>query len=367
MRSLGPLDSTQLQLLPELKRTEELLGWASSEASGRSCDAEIVTMPDLGVPHNVRRIHGGFLTGALYRWESSVPFVPVDTTVNLCGVSMFRTNAEFADRQSFANAVERAKAIVERDSSFSWNFDTGNHFVILAEVREDGALPRGRYLVLHASAAEFKKQYNGLYPAPGNWYSDNIRTFQAKDGRYLRYISGKSAENFGRIVNMLESYQRQRQRMCAELVVGGAGLGEEILSVLHYGMPDSNSVAIGCQWLPAIQPIYLLLTRPSEPIYLIEASSGGDNEVATQHGARMLTPHGLGVEATAPLSIQRGRAHLEIAGRRYPLSASLAGQPFLSIRQFNEDLTLRNVLRDCPGRVIAKLEQVFSHHRTGDM
>ena len=363
---MGP-DTTQRAILPHLQRTENLLAAASSTESRHKEDAEIVVLPDLGLPHNVRRMHGGFYTGAFYQWSGDVPLVPVDATVNVCGVSVFRTTMDPTNLSEFMHEVGRARSRIEAETAFSWNWASGNHFATLAEVRDSGVLPEGRYLVLHASAAEFKKQYNGLYPDPRNWYADSVKTIWGEDGRYLRYLSGKKAEQFYKQAQMLIAYQRSRQRTCAELICGAAGIEEEIWSVPHYGMPDQNSVAIGCQWLDETNPDYLLLTRPEAPLYLVRAQAGGPNTVSTAYGRRLLTPHGLGVRAIAEAHIEDHKDHLSVGGQVLPLDASLEGHSTTSYRSFNGMRTVDASLEHCPGTVGAVLHQIYSHYRTGQV
>lgn len=321
-------------------------------------------MPDLGLPHNVRRIHGGFFTGALYRWESDAPIVPVDATVNLCGVSIFKTSVDFKDNDAFQDRIARAHRAWEECTPFSWNFDNGNHFIIYAETTGSPDLPAGRYLVLHSSPSEFKKQYNGLYPTNGNWYANDIKVHQS-NGRYLRYLTGRPAARFIDTAAMLETYQRERQRLCAGLVAGESELEEEFLSVPHYGMPDESSIAIGCQWLRSDRPLYLLLTRPHEPLFLIRALPGGPNVVPTRHGPRLITPHGLGVESTEKPSIRYLPDKLEVSDRTFSLDESLAAEQVVSIRDFSRDRTLGRVLEACPGEVVGELRQIYSYYRNG--
>lgn len=52
-----------------------------------------------------------------------------------------------------------------------------------------------RYLVMHSTAKEFTKGYNGLYPTKNNWYYDKIHVYE-RDNRYFRYIIGHEAELF---------------------------------------------------------------------------------------------------------------------------------------------------------------------------
>jgi hypothetical protein len=365
MKALACPDSTQKEILQHLRITEALLAQAASKVSGRECSAEIVPMPDLGLPHNVRRIHGGFFTGAYYSWETDVPLIPVDATVNLCGVALFRTSLDFRDNDHFQARVAAARAAWEKRTSFAWNYANGNHFLIYGEVERDALLPAGRYLILHASAAEFKTQYNGLYPTAGNWYADNVRVLHGAGGRYLRYLSGKPAERFIQIAGMLTEYQRERQRFCAGLVVGEAYLEEEVISIPHYGMPDQSSVAIGCQWMTAEQPLYLLLTRPWAPMFFIKAAAGGGNEVQTHQGKRILTPHGLGVESSSPPDLRYLNGELQVAGRRFSLTDSLASAEFVSIRDFDRERDVTRVLNACPGEVVGEIRQIYSYYRNG--
>lgn len=86
-------DPTQQMLLPHLKITEELLSRVATKLSGQKKYAEITAMPDLGIAHNCTRMMGGFFTGARYVWDSTVPFVPVDATVNVCGTAVFGSDA----------------------------------------------------------------------------------------------------------------------------------------------------------------------------------------------------------------------------------------------------------------------------------
>lgn len=365
MRTLELADSTQKEILLQLEITEKLLAAAATSVSGRECFAEIVPMPDLGLPHNVLRIRGGFFTGAYYRWDSSTPFIPIDATVNVCGVALFRTSAAFRTYDEFQARIAFVRSVWEEKTTYAWNYANGNHFIIYGQASGDGILPAGNYLVLHASAAEFKAQYNGLYPAQGNWYHNDIQVFHGEDGRYLRYLAGKPAERFASVAAMLENYQRERHRFCAQLIAGEANLQEEVLSIPHYGMPDESSIAIGCQWMKAESPLYLLLTRPKEPLFLIRAIAGGSNEIRMPDGVRMLTPHGLGVTSAEPLDMRYLTDELQLAGRTFAVTDSLAAEEFMYIREFDKQCDVSRVLNACPGNVVDEVRQIYSYYREG--
>src|SRR5262245_18717740 len=95
MRDLTLGDALQTAIIERLRITEGLLSAALTKLDGVHRSAEVIAMPDLGLPQNVTRILGGFFTGALYIWDSDTPFIPVDSTLNACGVSLFGLDRTF--------------------------------------------------------------------------------------------------------------------------------------------------------------------------------------------------------------------------------------------------------------------------------
>ena len=75
------------------------------------------------------------------------------------------------------------KELLSKEKGYTFSFDNGNHFIMIAQSLDDKAL----YVVMHSSVKEFKDSYMGLYPVEENWFSDSIRTYH-DNGRYLRYI-----------------------------------------------------------------------------------------------------------------------------------------------------------------------------------
>ena len=184
MHDLTLGDPTQKEILKSLAVTEQLLVRASERASGKAGAAEIWALPDLGLPHNIRRIHGGFFTGALYRWDSSVPIVPVDATVNVCSVSVYRLSRPFSDKTEFDRRIAEAIQATRTRSSYIWNFHSGNHFVTYAQ--STGHTEASDYLILHSSASEYKRQNNGLYPVPDSWFMHGLQTVHdPQTGRFM--------------------------------------------------------------------------------------------------------------------------------------------------------------------------------------
>lgn len=366
-RFLGRPDQTQEELLPFLAVTERLLVEACGEA-GECGGAEIIALPDLGMPHNAARIHGGFLTGAFYTWECSTPFVPVDATVNLCGVAVFRLDGESGVIHDFAGAVERAKGAWAERTPYLWNFTTGNHFVILA------CDAHGQhYLILHASPAEFKANYPGLYPNDGSWFAHSVRTHRATDGssRYLRYLAGSPAVRFYERAQWLLSYQKDRMRSAAELIAGRRHVDTEVFNDTHYGMKTTNSIGIGCYVFDAVgenaSRLYPLLTRPKAPIPLVIADAASTATVTLANRDYVLAPHGLGVRSTRELGLVVGGERLQAWGREHERGLSLGAEPEMAIREYHGLETVNRVLAQCPGVLVHELTQTASIYRGSEL
>ena len=327
-------------------------------------------MPDLGIPHDVARIYGGFYTGSVFSWNPVCPFIPVDTTINCCGVSVFRVSKEINSEDQFLALVQNTAKIVEDKSTYTWNFHKGNHFVTYAKSDGDSHIPAGSYLVLHSSASEFKRTHNGLYAIDESWFSSQIKTYRDRNSnRFLRYVSGRTAERFFDIAKSLEQYNRDRHRYIADILVGVDSIDDEIQNLQHYGMPTANSIAIGCQWLPVNEPNFLLLTAPKRTLFFIESTTGGDNDVEISGERFLLQAHGLGKRSLVPLRIEYEEDGICINGGRYKLDEKVSKETSLTLRTFDPEESsegrtpklISDVLSLCPGRVIGRLEPQFSY------
>jgi len=357
-------DNTQRHIKQHLCITEQLIAEAATLVSGAEQSAQIYLMPDLGLPLNIRRMHGGFFTGALYSWTSSIPFVPVDATVNSCGVSVFRTSRDFQSKEEFNQSIRTAMEKIQ-NSSYEWNFASGNHFIIYCKGRNLSGSSSEGYLVLHSSASEFKNQFNGLYPVSGNWYSDKIKTIRSST-RYLRYIDGKDAERFIDLAQSLNKYNQIRHRFIADLIVNSANVVDEIVNVQHYGMPSANAIAIGCQWFYS-PSIYLLLTAPDRPMYLVRTQNSLSNKINLDGQDCWLSPHGLGMRSLLDLSIKYTEKTLYVNNKEYTLSDRLEWGSSVEVRTFETSGQLpeivEKVLEKCPGDIIGSLEPIYSYDR----
>ena len=385
-------DNTQKEVLKHLETTSKLLSKVGTELSGTQKESIIYAMPDLGIAQNGTRMLGGFYTGACYSWNSDVPFIPVDTTVNVCGTTVYRLNQKITIeefRKRLDNVMENRETYLkyasthlpsqildsidlERADKFYWNYNVGNHFAILAEQSgKDSELPAGQYMIVHASAIELKKdnlQY-GLYPVEGNWYYDDIKTVSDdKENRYLRYIYGKKAIQFFELANMLQKINKDRNRYFCKVVLGELA-DEEVINLSHYGMPTSNAVCIGCQWE---QEDFTLLTAPGNDIFLVHPNLTAQNTINLNNKVITLTPHGCGdMLKNNNDTIEYLDNGILIGNKHFKKGESINIGNDVKVRTNGMDSEhvkqhIENVLHRCPGTIYGQMHQLFARTKYGD-
>ena len=385
-------DNTQKEILKHLKTTSKLLSKVGTKLSETQKESMIYAMPDLGIAQNGTRMLGGFYTGACYSWNSDVPFVPVDTTVNVCGTTVYKLNQnitvqEFQKRLD--NVMQNRDTYLkytsthlpsqildsidlERADKFYWNYNVGNHFAILAEQNDDNSeLTKGQYMIVHASAIELKKEKlkYGLYPVEGNWYYDDIKTiYDDNENRYLRYIYGKQAVQFAELASMLQKINKDRNRYFCKTVLGELA-GEEVINLSHYGMPTNNAVCIGCQWE---QEDFTLLTAPGNDIFLVHPNVTAPNTIDLNNKKITLTPHGCGVMLkNSSDTIKYLNDGILIGNKHFKKGESINIGNDVSVRTNNMDSKhvkqhIETVLDRCPGTIYGQMHQLFARTKYGD-
>lgn len=361
-------DSTQNKILRELKITERLISKVATKLSKGKRQSNIYAMPDLGISSNITRMCGGLYTGSCYTWETDEPFIPVDATVNVCGTAVFKLK-EGITSEEFKNRVE--KQLMD-NSKYDWNYKSGNHFVILAKSEGHYGLEKGQYMIVHASAKEYKKENmkEGLYPVKGNWfYNDIVTEYDDETKRYLRYIRGKHAEKFYNIAEFLIKFNENRNRYFCEKVLGNL-LEKEVLSIPHYGMPNINSVCVGVQWN---NQLYTLLTAPGKNIYLVNPiiDSNGKNRFIHNNKEMLLSTHGLGVKLINDnIDIKYIDKGMVMGNKIFTLGESVNIDVDVKIRTHSEseealDNIINNILNKCPGEIQGELRQICAITKRG--
>lgn len=385
-------DNTQKEILKHLETTSKLLSKVGTKLSETQKESMIYAMPDLGIAQNGTRMLGGFYTGACYSWNSDVPFVPVDTTVNVCGTTVYKLNQnitvqEFQKRLDnvmqnrdtylkYASTHLPSQILdsidLERADKFYWNYNVGNHFAILAEQNDDNSeLTEGQYMIVHASAIELKKDNlkYGLYPVEGNWYYDDIKTiYDDNENRYLRYIYGKKAVQFAELASTLQKINKDRNRYFCKTVLGELA-GEEVINLSHYGMPTNNAVCIGCQWE---QEDFTLLTAPGNDIFLVHPNVTAPNTIDLNNKKITLTPHGCGVMLkNSSDTIKYLNDEILIGNKHFKKGESINIGNDVSVRTNNMDSKhvkqhIETVLDRCPGTIYGQMHQLFARTKYGD-
>lgn len=348
-------DGTQKNVLRELETTEKLLSKVATRLSSTQKTCDIYAMTDLGIAHNVTRMRGGFFTGAVYNWEQSdIPFVPVDTTVNVCGTALYQINSDI----QVDEFKKRCENVLSDTSKYDWNFTNGNHFISLCYVENNAFFPglkEGYYMLVHASACEYKKK---LYPVTGNWYYSAIKT-ETDDNhcRYLRYIEGIKAEQFYKMAKMLEPFNAERNYDFCKGVLKSE-MGEKILNVAHYGMPSIHEVLIGVQ---KTNEVATLLTSPGKNVYIVKKRGNSKNDYI---------PHGFGLELPKGSKLAYHRDYLEIGGKKFTSNGITIGEDAINRHGFSEkDSELREYVEKIAQinelEVCAELKQVCSFSAKG--
>lgn len=347
-------DKTQRVILPSLEITEQLMKKAIRKEMGGNGYAEITAMPDLGFANNSIRMRGGFFTGMYFHWESSIPFVPVDATVNSCGVLVYGLKVGIT-YEDFVSRIDSAKKKIKK-SEYNWNFERGNHFISVCQ------MDNGRNcVVMHASADEYKKTIlnSSLYPMPEVWYYDSIHLIESEDGnRYLRYLIGDVAERFISIALQLEEINHVRMKSVAELIFGNL-LDEEIMYVPHYGMPTRQSIAIGCSWK---ENGSVLLTAPGRDFYIIKPLQVNSNNL-------WLTPHGFGSTVNLP-QINYKNKKMFINNKEIKTDIDVNSLSGKDIRFANVDgeeyqLFIQDVLKKCTAYIQTTIHPLYSVNKNG--
>lgn len=337
-------DKTMCSIYVQLLKTESIITQICTNLSKRDKKAKIESMEDLGIPNNIVRMKGGFFTGCFIEWDCDVPFIPVDTTVNACGVSIFKLKIKKCSANDFRLLVEQARLLY---NNFEWNFTNGNHFISLCK-NETNEL----FLVIHASDNTYKYGKDGLYPYNSPWYEKNIQCFIEGD-RYLRYIQGEIAEEFYLKYLQAEKANPIRNRNLCCNIFGEYCIEHEIYSP-HYGMPNKNSIAIGCQWG---REQMVMLTAPGKDIYVFK----GDPNIKY--------PHGFGMKLRECTSgIEYKQLELFINGQIINGNASFIKSGEIENRYLEENIDkdfIGSFLGDKPCNILMRLHQIAAFTNSG--
>ena len=344
-------DRTQKKVLRELETTEKLISKVATKLSSTQKTCDIYAMSDLGIAHNVTRMRGGFFTGAAYVWEQpDTPFIPVDTTINVCGTALYKINSDM-NITEFRKRCEKALADT---SKYDWNFTNGNHFISLCYSENNMGMQEGYYMLVHASACEYKEE---LYPVIGNWYYNSIVTERLGEYQYLRFIKGEEAERFYQTAKMLKSFNRERNYDFCKQVLSEK-MGNEILNVAHYEMLTIHEVLIGVQKTAGLAT---LLTSLGKNVYIVKKKEKSENHYI---------PHGFGLELPENSDFAYCENGIQIGKKEFFSGSITIGEDAINRHGFPEkDNELRNYARKIAKinelEICAELKQICSFSAKG--
>jgi hypothetical protein len=259
--------------------------------------------------------------------------------------------------------IEHLRRRINEDSSYEWNFDRGNHFIVTCRRDTDDQYA----LLLHSNEKEFKDQFNGLCPTPNNWYEKSVRVFAGE--RDVRLLVGDQAELFAQFAHMLQDFNILRHRFVATMLMGDRISITGEYHKHHYFMPTPTSAALGCYLCEPGEevPVFSSVGRP---IAMFRPISGGLNELRLlAGGTRLIVPHGWGMSADRPLRLTRSPHQMSLNGRRYSLApgVSLLDHEDVTPRLFDGGTKefLEVIRTHTPGDLVAELFQLASYSRHG--
>jgi len=323
-------DSTQETLCMFLKETEHVFSDLLSSHEFNGC-ARVMPSIDLGFPHDVIRIAGGFATGAFVQWEAKTPIVPIDTCVNVCSASFYEISDSiqyFFNNEEFAKFNELLKQGI-----YVSNFHRGNHFISFLKSIRDGKY----FLLLHSSASEFKSNYNGLYPSLQSRFREKIKTHYC-NGRYIRYIAGDKAELFYKLASNLYEFNSNRHDFIADIIIGDRAKILNSSVFHHYGMPTQSSVVMGSH-INKVGDVAPILTLPGKNIFMVKYNRCTKDELFISETSTFLTPHGWGKNHinTPKISfdIKTNKFFLDDESYDIEFGSSLRSHPNLQLREFS--------------------------------
>ncbi len=355
------IDNTQKVLTSFLKETETCCNKLLAQRYKGEC--KIVPNIDLGFPHDVIRLAGGFVTGMYIKWKTEIPFIPVDICMNACTVSFYEISKDCKEifcKQNFDKLLLNLQ-----NSSYKANFHRGNHFIsYVKDVKDDR-----KFIVIHSSAAEFETGYNGLYPVEGNFIYNNIKCF-INEGRYLRFVDGNVAELFIKLSKNLYRYNENRHDFIISSLVGNNVCILNSNHYHHYGMPDESSAIIGGHVIRR-DMCTPLLTRPGKNIFLIRYKKAIDSSLQISENGCFITPHGWGKHHTGKpeIKIDYNNKKMNLDSMKYKIEygESLRDHVNLELRDFEMSYYFEYLAEEYEFEVVSEFIQIASYNKNGLM
>lgn len=349
------IDSTQNRLDSYLKKTESIMNELLCRKPFYG-NVRIICNLDLGFPHDVIRIAGGFATGIYVSWYSRIPFIPVDICMNVCSVSIYKLDfihGNFFTEDRITKLLENLK-----NSSYIANFHRGNHFISYLESMVDSS----RYIMIHSSAAEFETLYNGLYPVENNYFFHKTKTYYS-GSRYIRYLEGSDAELYWKIADNLYTYNENRHDFIINCLIGEDAKIVKENHYHHYGMPSECEAIIGCHMLKKGEEAPLL-TRPGENVYLLRYNNRLDGSIDEE---RFTAPHGLGKRHVGmpSISVSRNLFRLDKSEYKIKYGESLRSHPCLYLRDLPIEDFMKHLKNEYDYQVIDEYKQLISLNKSG--
>lgn len=266
---------------------------------------------------------------------------------------MYKINSDI----SITEFKERCEKALADTLKYDWNFTRCNHFISLCHLENNDnhiGMKKGYYMLVHASACEYKER---LYPVIGNWYYQDICIERLDNNRYMRYTIGNKAKQFYEVAKKLRSFNKERNYFFCKQVLA-ANMGEEILSVSHYGIPSIHETLIGVQKTVGLAT---LLTSLGKNVYIVKKRKNAKSNYI---------PHGFGLELPEESDFTYLKDSIQIGEKKFYSGSINIGEDAINRHSFSEtDESLRNYVRKIARinnlEICAELKQICSFSAKG--
>jgi hypothetical protein len=276
------MDITQDNLSKYINVTNELIIDAL-KLYDTSAESKIITTMELGFPNDIIRLAGGFGIGFYVQWNASIPFIPIDTTVNVCTTSLFTLSCNIEEKITPILIQKVQEQILQ--CGFRANFNRGNHFIIYTKSR----ISNQYFLILHSDA--YIDGYESMTPELNNWYYNDIKIL-TKGNRYLRYIIGDVAQKYYTKTKYYELQNSIKHNYVANNIVGSDAVIENSQIFHHHCMPSPSSILVGCYSISSNTTVPIL-SSPDKPIYLYKFDESREKQNYI-NDYNFIVPHGWG-------------------------------------------------------------------------
>lgn len=304
----------------------------AQEAHGLRPDAVFIGTPDMTITRNSGRWRAGIGYGGKLSWgDGDQDLLVLDAKPNTCGMLVGglweRPDALALTRR--LHALHREDVVID-GVRIAWDFGTGNHFIDVFSVAEQGATDLPPYVfVMHASGAELRgeNEYGpGLYWDDSEEWQRRCEVLETPWGP-LHLLTGGDLQAYMDVYRRTDGFAIRRRQAAGEALFGEFRV---LSNTNHQGLANANQMLLGCQSTARADGELLpIMVRADRPAFLMHGLPNLSDEQIDRLGFREraerlgvldelrganVIPHGAGYSLP---HLSRVHRVMEIDGTRY--------------------------------------------------